>query len=649
MSLLDLRDRLVQRLKAEQSAPGVFFTQTAPDLDLLNQPVQSVSPFFLSLILNCLAGIPGAEEVRSQLQVTLWKEVHAQGSFNYWLRDSEQTKTHPCPDDLDTTSCTYLSFLKTCPEKVDGARLAEIVLLLTLVEEAEGGPYRTWIVKPDADAVWKDVDLIVNANIATMLQACDVRLDGLDHYGAEKILTGDFQSVYYPLKPSVFYFLARAKFPGTQETLEREIRVLLEQGTDRLSILEWAMLMRALLEVSTSFDGLEPMMGLFLRRLESEELFSARAVYVEAIHSGVPFFAGSKALTIAMCLEALGSWMVILEKQHKKAPVREQQERDFLQEIERRFTQRYSSDDVRPELRERFQYLLKRVLGDWRGQEIPLLPYRFSQMLQTEYQVATREDLILLGMANVYGWMAYTVYDDILDDEGQPAFLSVANLCLRELAQIFTRFLFDHRSFQKLFVEIMDDIDAANTWEVVHCRLQASEEGFIWPAIIPSYGELELLSQRSFGHALGPIACMFLAGFDRNEKEMQAVMRFFKHYLIARQLDDDAHDWDTDLMGGQVNCVAANLLRIAEQRGGRITILHQGSMAGLQEIFWQEEILAVAHSMLQHVQMAEVFLQHVPLVNVSFFYKMLEPIRASAQRALVEHAKTKDFLDVYQV
>ncbi len=650
MLLSVLCEKLVGRLVAQQTAPGVFLTVTAPDLDLLQEPVQSVSPFFLSLILSCLTSVPGegAELLRGQLQAFIWKEVNAHGSFNYWLRDSEQTKTHPCPDDLDTTSCVYAAFLKTCSDKVDGARLAEIVLLLTLVEEAEGGPYRTWIVKPEAEAVWKDVDLIVNANIAHMLRLCEVRLEGLDAYGVEKIFAGAFDSVYYPLRCSVLYFLSRAQFPGTNQVLEEEIWKVLVFQTEPLSLLDLALLLNGLLSVEASWERVEPLMLDFLTRLELEVEFPARALYVEAIHSEVPFFAGSSALTVAMCLEAVARYSQIKAAKEKRVPEREEAEKLFLLEIQTRFEQRFAFEAIRPELRERFVLLSKRVLGDWRGQEIPLLPFRFHQMLGEQAVAIDRECLVQLGMANVYGWMAYTVYDDILDDEGKPAFLSIANVCLREMTQVFTRFLPDHVLFQQLFVEILDGIDGANTWEVVHCRLTKGEQGYVWPTQIPLYGNYELLAQRSLGHGLGPLALLFAVGFERNAPEMQGLLQFFRHYLIARQLDDDAHDWDTDLLRGQVNCIASNLMQLAQQRGMEVPWIHMESMAGLQELFWQEEIVNVAESMLQHVEMAEQFLQAMPVQNKEYFLVMLEPIRVSARRALAEHEKTRRFLQTYQ-
>jgi len=650
MLLSVLCEKLVRRLAEQQVVPGLFLTETAPDLDLLQKPVQSRSPFFLSLILSCLASVPGegAEFIRAQLQTLLWKEVHVQGSFNYWLRDSEQTKTHPCPDDLDTTSCVYASFLKTCPEKVDGARLAEIVLLLTLVEEAEGGPYRTWIVKPEAEAVWKDVDLIVNANIAHMLRLCDVRLEGLDAYGVEKIFASLYDSVYYPLRSSVLYFLSRAQFPGTNQVLEEEIWKCIGSQSEPLPLLDQALLLSALLSVEAAWERVEPLMQDFLTRLEREEAFPARALYVEAIHAEVPFFAGSSALTVAMCLEVVARYSQIKAAKEKHVPEREEAEKLFLLEIQTRFDQRFASEAMRPELRERFVLLSKRILGDWRGQEIPLLPYRFHQMLGERAGAIDRECLVQLGMANVYGWMAYTVYDDILDDEGKPAFLSIANLCLREMTQIFTRFLPEHGLFQQLFVEILDGIDGANTWEVVHCRLIKGEQGYAWPPTVPPYGERDLLAQRSLGHGLGPLALLFAVGFERNAPEMQGLLQFFRHYLIARQLDDDAHDWDTDLLRGQVNCVASSLMYLAQERGMRVPWIHAESMAGLQELFWQEEIVKAAESMLQHVEMAEQFLQVIPLQHTDYFQKMLEPIRVSAERALAEHQKTRTFLEAYQ-
>src|SRR4030095_7089120 len=87
-------------------------------------------------------------------------------SWNYWQRNSHEAKELPYPDDLDVTFCALAALSHYDKKLISGDVFAYIVQLLTATEKKEGGPYRTWLVAKNAPAVWRDVDLAVNSNIA---------------------------------------------------------------------------------------------------------------------------------------------------------------------------------------------------------------------------------------------------------------------------------------------------------------------------------------------------------------------------------------------------------------------------------------------------------------------------------------------------
>ncbi len=294
--------------------------------------------------------------------------------------------------------------------------------------------------------------------------------------------------------------------------------------------------------------------------------------------------------------------------------------------------------------------VLKATLERDKDKQIVLMPLFFKISLGKNGKTVSKNLLVQLGLANLYGWIAYTIYDDFLDDEGKPKLLSVANLTLRELTTIFNTVLPKKTGFQAFFHKIMDMIDAANTWEVMNCRLQiqnstvsADRQEFKTQGFpIPNYGNLSRLADRSLGHALGPLAILFSLGFTSKSSEIKNLMKFFKHFLIARQLNDDAHDWEKDLKMGHVNAVGSQILKKAKHKKLKTEIDQ------LQKIFWYETVVDICQTVLKHTRLAQKALKEISIItNSSLLKKLLVSIEDSAQKALKERKETLKFLGIY--
>lgn len=190
---------------------------------------------------------------------------------------------------------------------------------------------------------------------------------------------------------------------------------------------------------------------------------------------------------------------------------------------------------------------------DKKGQ-IPLLPSLFTSSLKIPNKIKN-DFLIKLGSANIFGWTAYTIFDDFFDDEGKAKTLPLANLCLRETITVYQNIL-DNNDFKSLVQKITDNIDSANFWEVTHCRNTNN---------LPDYGDMEVLANRSLGHVLGPIAILFKLGFNSSSPEIKNLISFFRHLLIARQLNDDLFDRDEDLKKNCISPVVSLTLKKSEK------------------------------------------------------------------------------------
>lgn|GEM_PF-2633047 len=157
--------------------------------------------------------------------------------------------------------------------------------------------------------------------------------------------------------------------------------------------------------------------------------------------------------------------------------------------------------------------------------------------------------------------MAYTLYDDILDNDVTPALLSVANIASRQMYRLFG-----------------------------------------------------------------------LLNLDKA----------FQHYLSAKQLNDDAHDWQKDLTNGHATSVVTRILASYGQA------YNPSEMQKLQKIFWHEVIVDVCKEINDHIIKARAAIRDFgPIDNVDFFTKLIEPQAASAEKALFEREQSLAFLTTF--
>src|SRR5690606_23873672 len=126
-------------------------------------------------------------------------------------------------------------------------------------------------------------------------------------------------------------------------------------------------------------------------------------------------------------------------------------------EIRRQITTLIQRDlkTLGPALRPQIQTLLRRTLSGDADGEIALLAHFFNQSLQKPLP-AHPELFAHLGTANLYGWTAYTIYDDFLDNEGDPQMLSAANMAMRYSVEHFRQALPNDTAFQKYTVQVFN-------------------------------------------------------------------------------------------------------------------------------------------------------------------------------------------------
>lgn len=590
-----------------------------------------------TLILSSLTAIPDnlkVNKIKQRLASYLISQKSNQWSFNYWERDSLQSKTLPYPDDLDDTFCALTSLYAYDSHIVNGSVTANAIKLLTAVEKKEGGPYRTWIVSNHDDKRWKDIDIAVNSNIAYFLSLHDVSLTKVNNLIENAINASRYHSPYYPSPYPVIYFISRFYRGKKSKSL---IDFLINQQNYsgwHKNPLWTALATSSLLNLGAPLELIEKSIDHLKETQRKDGSWPAYAFCTERIKAKKIYYAGAAALTTAFCLEAIERYHqktdkknINVKKTYSKqlAKIYEQ----VTQHAEKRFR------TLGKELRQQALATLDLIIEKDRDRQIVLMPYFFKLALGENGEKIPHHFLMNLCLANLYGWIAYTIYDDFLDESGQPILLPVANICFRETIRIYGNILPANATWEKFLHTTLDTLDSANGWELARCRTRYHQNHQ------PDFGDLSKLSERSIGHALGPAAIMFYLGHDHSSVEIKQTWLFFIHYLIARQLNDDAHDWEEDWEKGQINSVAALIFKKAGKK-------HFNDRPHLQKIFWRHVIQKVGNDILKHLELSGNALKDNSLLeNRSILQNFLETVRLSTLEGLKKQKQTIDFLKNY--
>lgn len=638
-----LPGRLAGFIRQAQAADGSFASQSVAEGQPLYGPGTRIhtTSFFTALILDALADVsdPSLDETRLKARDFLLSQIGEQASVNYWDRGSGEARSQPYPDDWDDTALTLAAVMRNWPASVDGGLIARIVTLLTNTEIREGGPYRTWLVTTDAAQPWQDVDLAVNSNIAYMLKLQEVELPNLERLADEHIEQRQVTSRYYPSPIPVLFFLSRWYNGTHRDWLRQELQRLMTKTDSDSNPLEVALIVLARLNLGAALQDVEPAIA----RLETwkfEQLILPYAYCFDPAVSGQAYVAGCGALTAALVLQCL---TVSRPKatRARKAVLDEERANGIHDRVVTRVSQRMQTFETRTggrELYAQWEHLRRRLLDSDPARQITLLPWLFARALGKNHQIISEQRLVHLGQLSLYGWLAYTIYDDFLDDEGRPATLPLANVGLRELAVGLAQ----EQGLARTAVAVIDEMEAANTWEVTHTRFR--RQGELLTLRAPDFGAAERLADRSMGHALVSLAILSDLGFDAASAESRGVLTFFRHALAARQLSDEAHDWRPDLERGHINAVAAKLLDEVPQRGRSVAECYRR----METRFWEHTVRVVCNETLHQLSQARKALRDVAIITrPEVMEVMLSPIERAAHEALDGQQKMQEFLRAY--
>lgn len=574
----------MQLLGQNQTASGKFQGYSAAD-----QNFAAITPtdtiFSTALILDCLNNVVGSFAIRRKAADYLVSHKSKQWTWNYWERSSS---ARAYPDDLDDTVCAVASLLGHDPTLVDAVAQAHLAQSLIACEMEAGGPYATWLM-PASDIQWRDVDVVVNANIGHMLSKLGVNSQALEEYISQCIANKQLTSPYYVGVVPVYYCIARwYKGPQLQQ-LGDLISNQLRQT--QLTILERAMLITAACRVGRGSEVDNACISPLL-----SEAYMAAPLYYEPPVDGRWQYAGSVELTTAFAIEALSVW----RDSRASDPVITRQP-TTLQELYQQQIQHQQRAEIID-----IAGIIARA-GGWK-----------------------LKDSILrhLNRGSRNGWLAYSIYDDFLDGEGLLNQLGVANMAMRNSIKHFKQAIPD-QDFCQFVDTVFTTIDTANYWEILHARDLNR---------LPKYGFYAKLMQRSWGHVLAPTGVLLAAGYQLQSPEVTQLHTFFRHYLIARQLCDDAHDWLDDLRRGHTTAVVTLLLRDCSGESDTDRQLH----------FWNTTIDQVNQLVRHHIAKAQAVLDGMKyLVKTSELQQWLDNLEAVCAQAEEGRRAALQFIDTF--
>lgn len=718
----------VDFISKEQRKDGAFWCLVSTKLDDYSDSHAKRVPAIVptNMVLSSLnkldsGAFPKIDLIKKRAADFLINEKGEYWSYNYWFRKSGRFKREPYPDDTDDTFCALAALHEYDPSLFDGETMASIITMLTSSEKGEGGPYDMWLVPPDGRDTWSDLDLVCNCNIAFFLSLEGISLPKVNAFIEKSIDEDGYEFPYNKMYPGIYFVSRFYKGKKRQKIIdllisrqersgawENPLRTALaisslinlsgfsatpEASGGMDSSRDYSKHDYSKLDCSEIISHIEKGIACLIKSQKTDGSWPAYSFYYQMKTPQKTLFAGSAAMTTALCIEALNNATRVEEflaelarpSGPRKPNASKEKTATFqASDIEARQIEGYKKiyksvtqivkkrfDGYTSLKHEAYSAIDMMLKGDKAsskggvGDEIVLLPYLFRDSLSLdqadvkngidgERPKITDSMLIKLGSANLYGWLAYTIYDDFLDEEGDSRMLSVANVCHREAVLIFNSI---GGGFVPYVLETLDTIDDANAWEALHCRFDINKHPA--PVAIPNFGNYAQLAHRSLGHTLGPAAILFMLSYEENLSKFFGVMNFFKHYIIARQLNDDAHDWEDDLRRGQVNSVSALILSDSKLRNSELGVSAvSGSgvsinigldvdkdMDALRQTFWNRTIVTVCRETLHQVALSRKNLKQSGMIkNPKIFEKMLSRIEKLVKITLEEREEMLKFL-----
>jgi hypothetical protein len=557
------------------------------------------------------------------------------GSYNYWDKKSPFASKLAYPNDLDDTALALMA--RALYEKEFGGEAsAKLVRLLTETEISIGGPYNTWICDFINDPRWRDQDLGVNANIAFLLSKLDITLPNLTAFFESCINEESYTSPYYISPIVLIYFIARSYTGELKEKLSHTILNYQINSCDWGNPLLTALAVSSLLRLGNTDMDYANAIEHILEIQKPNGSWAREILYLDPSVLEVRWYHGSSAITTACVLEMLALW----HTDSNKKKIQTKPENIYTKEknlINDTFVKDASLVDSH--FGTLASLAVTKITLNPISAKSMVLPFIFKDMLGAKALHIPDDTLIDLGKANLAGWIGYTIIDDIMDGDTDGSLSPFGIWCIRYVCTIYRTLL------SKIDYMLVENILTATETALYRERVKAlPQELNLETYIFPERSELPTY-HKSLGHALPALALLILSGEVQGSELYSATKTFFKHYLAAKQLNDDAHDVAEDIQSRILTQVGHIVLTCLKQK--QIILSNPLQEKEIMEVFWYDAFDEV-HALIEtEIIAAKKILQYIKFENPDYFESLIEGLEHSQWTARTEHDAMIEFLKNY--
>lgn len=614
-----------------QNSDGSFFSDSIDKNGLVKDKFRTI--FLPALILDCLNGLDddGISSMRKKIVKFLLSQKSREWSWNYWVKNTKEYKIYRIPDDMDDTMAVLAAILRFDDKIIKPADLAKITKLLTNFEIKEGGPYQTWMIKNSSDKKWLDQDIAVNAQIGYFLSLLEIELPNLTKFFDKKISRSDLKSKYYPDDLVTMYYLSRFYAGRHKSKLIQLIKTKIKTS----NIQSQAMGVSALINLNDTTD-LDKIIDAWNETdLRKPEKFP---FCLDPSLNKKIYCMSSEALTLALVCEALNKYQKIKPKKAKHNKTNSNQYINAVISDFNGFINQISDSKIQRYLTTMLNKIMERDID----REIILFSKEFGQ---SENIAVPQKTIQQLSNANLCGWMAYTIYDDIMDSDAKVQLLPIANMMLIQTIKTFEDIdrEFKNMKIREIYSQMLDTMESANFREINTLRFDTEKKLTI--NNLPKYSFSLEIANKSLPHIAGPMIIARINNWGNSDTDKLELM--LKHYLTARQLNDDAHDISEDLTEGHLTYPAWLTLNDYFKKYEYFDSSKQKDIDKLLEILWTKSITKISKKIIESVNSSRKYQQKIKRINFSWLTNKLNKLEASAERAERESSDSIQYISKF--
>jgi hypothetical protein len=589
--------------------------------------------FPLVLILDCLNEVDSnkAKKISRRIKEILIKEKSKNWSFNYWLKDSSKRKSEPYPDDLDDTFCALAALIRFKKTIIKGKDLAKIINLLLICEKNEGGPYRTWIVPKEKSKNWSDTDLAVNSNTAYFLKLQKVKLKNLNNFIEDAIENNKIYSPYYKGELPVLYFISRFYKGRYKKTLKQKLTKYLSAESSSLTL---ALAISSLIKLGYHIKT-DWVKTLISKQSKSGSWPDEDFYYYKEKGQSRKFI-GSKSISTAFVLETIS---LICKSESKDRTIKEIS--NFQNSIKKAVRNKFKHYPV--ELRDEIDLLITKITKKDKYGTASMMPFWVHKSLLIKNKKKINNNLLLrLCQNSLLGWCSFFLYDQIIDENNKSEFLPLANILCREMEIDFLELPIDKETgFFDLYKKIMQEMELCNWNELQKLRFNWDKNNLKMKKF-----NFDYLGKRSMGYALSSIAIFCHLGLNINSAEVRKLLNFFRYFIIAKQMNDDSHDWFEDLKKCNIN--SANYYIIKKYNGNLNKLKNAMTrQESIKKEFWETVIPNFCLKIVGYSNKAKENLMGIKMIRKEYLVKLNKKNITIAKTALNERNQALEFINHY--